>query len=189
MATKRNTIAMRKFLAKIGLIEYYSILIEAGYKDISYLDDTVTLDDLRAAGVSKIPHRKRMMKEINKRNSELEGADDDDDDDKKKDNNLCRLEVVKEIVSGNDDETESQSESESESEAAETSESLSEFDRDHLTKEGPTEVKELSKYILYIHSANSQIFVLYIIYIYILFTICKITNMCCICYMYILFRK
>ena len=152
MAAQRKSTEMRKFLAKIGLIEYYSILIEAGYKDISYLDDTVTLEDLKAAGVSKIPHRKRMMKEINKRNSELEGAAS-----KRSIDNLCASKVViKDETGRGDDQTESESESDVEEES---SESVSEFDRDHLTKEGPKAPPELSKYIFYIHSANSQIFV------------------------------
>ena len=54
---------MSAWLTEIGLQQYESVLVEEGYKEITYLTD-ITVEKLREVGITKQGHVKKFVRSL-----------------------------------------------------------------------------------------------------------------------------
>jgi hypothetical protein len=62
-----------EWLKHIGLLEYQSAMVDAGYDEIEYMTD-ITESDLKDIGITKKGHLRKLLKSIEKLNSLPEGS-------------------------------------------------------------------------------------------------------------------
>ena len=55
-------VGLEQWLTEMGLEQYYAVFVENGFDDLSFVLGTIRDEDLKAMGVDKIGHRRKILR-------------------------------------------------------------------------------------------------------------------------------